>query len=92
MYVKRAIGTIFFLLALLALLALLGLSAFGAQAHFLLNLNVRIIHVEHVNDGLRVYVRLPMPYLVADKLGDVTKVKFGLRTAVRCALVEDRLL
>ena len=42
-----------------------------ARAHFLLNLNVRIIHVEHLNDGLRVYLRLPMPYLVADRLGPV---------------------
>ena len=39
-------------------------------AHFLLNLNVRIFHVEHVADGLVVHLRMPMPYLVADKLGD----------------------
>ena len=38
-------------------------------AHFLLNLNVRILHVEHLADGLRVYLRTPMPYLVADKVG-----------------------
>ncbi|MEP1425844.1 MAG: HupE/UreJ family protein [Paracoccaceae bacterium] len=50
--------------------ALWTLSFVGAKAHFLLNLNVRIIHVEHVNDGLHVYLRLPMPYLVADKLGE----------------------
>ncbi len=37
--------------------------------HFLLNLNVRVLHVEHLNNELRVYIRLPMPYLVADKLG-----------------------
>ena len=42
------------------------------SAHFLLNLNVRILHVEHMHDSLRVYLRLPMPYLVADKLGPVT--------------------
>jgi hypothetical protein len=42
-----------------------------ARAHFLLNINVRIIHVEHLEDGLRVYLRLPMPYLVADLLGPV---------------------
>lgn len=41
-----------------------------AHAHFLLNLNVRVLHIEHVDDGLSVYIRLPMPYLVADKLGD----------------------
>ncbi len=40
-------------------------------AHFNLNLNVRIIHVEHQSDGMNIYLRLPMPYLVADLLGDV---------------------
>jgi hypothetical protein len=45
------------------------LTAGAAFAHFNLNLNVRIVHVEHRSDGLDVYVRLPMPYLVADKLG-----------------------
>lgn len=39
------------------------------SGHFLLNLNVRVLHVEHLHDELRVYLRLPMPYLVADKLG-----------------------
>jgi hypothetical protein len=42
-----------------------------AHAHFLLNLNVRILHVEHLADGLRVYLRTPMPYLVADRVGPV---------------------
>ena len=42
-----------------------------AGAHFLLNLNVRILHVEHLADGLRVYLRTPMPYLVADRVGPV---------------------
>ncbi|MEM7024965.1 MAG: hypothetical protein AAF637_20645, partial [Pseudomonadota bacterium] len=40
-----------------------------AHAHFQLNLNVRIFHVEHLADGLRVYLRTPMPYLVADRIG-----------------------
>lgn len=48
---------------------LLGFAALPAGAHFLLNLNVRILHVEHLSDGLRVYLRTPMPYLVADKVG-----------------------
>ncbi len=48
------------------LLALLSSQAFG---HFLLNLNVRIFHVDHRADGLAVFVRMPMPYLVADKVG-----------------------
>ena len=40
-----------------------------ASAHFKLNLNIRIVHVEHVPEGLDVYLRLPMPYLVANLLG-----------------------
>ena len=48
-------------------LALLGALVLGfalqdaglARAHFLLNLNIRVIHVEHLDDGLRVYLRLP---------------------------------
>jgi len=42
-----------------------------AVAHFKLNLNIRIIHVAHHNDGLAVYMRLPMPYLVAHLAGEV---------------------
>ena len=41
-----------------------------AKAHFNLNLNVRIIHVEHLSDGMNIYMRLPMPYLVAHLLGE----------------------
>jgi len=44
-----------------------------ASAHFKLNLNVRILHVEHLADGLNVYMRLPMPYLVAHLLGEVNE-------------------
>jgi len=47
------------------------LAAVPASAHFLLNLNVRILHVEHLTDGLRLYLRTPMPYLVADRIGPV---------------------
>lgn len=50
---------------------LLASIAATAHAHFLLNLNVRIFHVEHLADGLRVYLRTPMPYLVADRVGPV---------------------
>lgn len=50
------------------LFVLFGIAA-PACAHFLLNLNVRILHVEHLADGLRVYLRTPMPYLVADRVG-----------------------
>lgn len=41
-----------------------------ASAHFKLNLNVRVLHVEHMSDGMNVYMRLPMPYLVAHLLGE----------------------
>jgi len=50
---------------------LMCLAAVPARAHFLLNLNVRIFHVEHLADGLRVYLRTPMPYLVAERVGPV---------------------
>ena len=46
------------------------LFASSALAHFKLNLNVRIIHVEHLSDGVNIYMRLPMPYLVAHLLGE----------------------
>ena len=48
-------------------------SCFGtASAHFLLNVNIRVFHVVHERDRIRLLVRLPMPYLVADKLGPET--------------------
>ena len=40
-----------------------------ASAHFLLNVNIRVFHLVHEGDRIRLLVRLPMPYLVADKLG-----------------------
>ena len=55
---------------ILSFIFLMGVAA-TAHAHFLLNLNVRILHVEHLADGLRVYLRTPMPYLVADRVGPV---------------------
>jgi len=51
------------------ILAALVLSG-AAVAHFKLNLNIRVIHVAHQADGLAVYMRLPMPYLVADLAGE----------------------
>ena len=50
---------------------LLIIVAIPASAHFLLNLNVRIFHVDHRSDGLTLLVRMPMPYLVADKVGPI---------------------
>ena len=44
----------------------------AASAHFLLNVNIRIFHVVHEPDRIRLLVRLPMPWLVADKLGPET--------------------
>ncbi len=41
----------------------------SANAHFNLNVNIRIIHVDREDKGLRMFIRLPMAYLVADKLG-----------------------
>jgi HupE/UreJ protein len=41
------------------------------KSHFLLNLNVRIFHMEHTTQGLTAYMRLPMPYVVANLLGPV---------------------
>lgn len=57
--------------ALVLPLFLLCIIAVPASGHFLLNLNVRILHVEHLSDGVRVYLRTPMPYLVADRTGPV---------------------
>ena len=57
-------------LQIMLLLAASLLLASTANAHFNLNLNVRIIHVEHQSDGMNIYMRLPMPYLVADLLGE----------------------
>ena len=62
---RRQTGAIWFAISLL-------IAAFlsaPAAAHFLLNLNVRIFHVEHFSDGVKVYLRTPMPYLVADRIG-----------------------
>ncbi|WP_170335496.1 HupE/UreJ family protein [Ruegeria arenilitoris] len=55
------------LLAILA--AFTFVSPDKAAAHFNLNQNVRIHHVVHSDDGLDVYLRLPMPYLVAELVG-----------------------
>ena len=41
-----------------------------ARAHFLLNVNIRIIHLVHEAEQTKLLIRLPMAYLVADKLGD----------------------
>lgn len=57
----------------LVLAGVLALSPLSASAHFLLNLNVRILHMEHSADGANLYMRLPLPYLLADKVGEATE-------------------
>lgn len=56
----------FFLLSL----TLVALPWQQASAHFQLNVNIRVVHVEHTDEGVRLYLRLPTPYLLADKLGE----------------------
>ncbi|MEM0954857.1 MAG: HupE/UreJ family protein [Pseudomonadota bacterium] len=43
----------------------------SALAHFEINLqlNLLVFHTEHRADGLYVYARVPLPYLLADKIG-----------------------
>ncbi len=49
--------------------AVLACSGTAASAHFLLNVNIRVFHVAHERDRVRLLVRTPMAYLVADRLG-----------------------
>lgn len=60
---RRCIGL------LLLFTAVFAFFAEPVKAHFKLNLNIRVFHVEHVEDGLNILLRVPMPYLVADQLG-----------------------
>lgn len=61
-------------LTLLALLFLAAMSAGRpAGAHFVVDNRMRIIHVAHSADGLAVYMRVPFPLIVADRLGPVTE-------------------
>lgn len=39
------------------------------QAHFMLSSNIRAIHVEDRQNGMRLYIRLPMPLIVAELVG-----------------------
>ncbi|MEP3046317.1 MAG: HupE/UreJ family protein [Roseibium sp.] len=55
----------------LLLPAILIATSVQAPAHFLLNLNVRIFHIERTVDGLELHIRMPMPYLVAGLVGPV---------------------
>ncbi len=42
----------------------------AAHGHFLLNINIRTVHVQHLDDGLRVLLRLPLPYVLANLVGE----------------------
>jgi len=67
----RNSAILFFLTTFLVVFCCIAnLFVMSAKAHFNLNVNIRIIHVSHEEDGLRMFIRLPMAYLVADKLGE----------------------
>ena len=75
------------------LLLCLTLAPVSVSAHFKLNLNIRVFHIEHREDGLDVFIRLPMPYLVASLLGpeqpDGTQTPAPFTTH---AMVDDELM
>ncbi len=52
------------------LTGMLMLLTVSVYAHFQLNVNIRIAHVEHVKNGLVMYLRLPTPYVLAQHLGE----------------------
>lgn len=56
--------------SIFAVLLLLGVAG-KACAHFSSTNNARIFQVEHLADGLRIYLRVPLPYLVADRVGPI---------------------
>ncbi|WP_108858367.1 HupE/UreJ family protein [Ruegeria sp. Alg231-54] len=51
------------------LAAVISLLAQPALAHFKLNQNVRVHHVSHSGDGLDIYLRMPMSYVMAGLVG-----------------------
>lgn len=81
------LSRIVFPLFLFLLLSLL--CATQSSAHFKLNLNVRVLHVEHLSDGLNVYMRLPMPYLVAHLLGEIDENGLPLPAPYTSNRLED---
>ncbi len=62
-------SSIRFAAGLLAVVVLLVTLVRPLAAHFQLNVNIRVVHIEHLNDGLRVYLRLPTPYVLAGLTG-----------------------
>lgn len=62
--VQRLRAVLTLSIALIAFLA-----ASELRAHFQLNVNIRVAHVEHLANGVRVYLRLPTPYVLAQHVG-----------------------
>ncbi|MCY1226372.1 HupE / UreJ protein [compost metagenome] len=60
----------FFLHSTFAVLLLLSLAG-PVSAHFSSANNARVFQVEHLADGLRIYFRVPLPQLVADRVGPI---------------------
>ncbi|MGI9382017.1 MAG: HupE/UreJ family protein [Methyloligellaceae bacterium] len=68
--IARKLGACGLLLIVAAIATALTVSfAQQPRAHFSLNLNIRVFHVDHFQNGLRVYMRLPMPLAVAHLRG-----------------------
>ncbi|WP_170570239.1 HupE/UreJ family protein [Ruegeria atlantica] len=57
------------LVIVLGLLVCAVLTAAKAAAHFKLNQNVRVHHVLHSDEGLDVFLRMPLSYVVAELVG-----------------------
>ena len=63
-----------------------------ADAHFKLNANIRIYHVVYEDNAVRLLIRTPLPYLVADKLGPVQGDELPLPAPYTTNAVEDGVL
>ena len=85
----RCAPPLFFARPVATCIAAFALPGGTAEAHFLLNVNIRIFHVVHERDRIRLLVRLPMPYLVADKLGPETAAGSARRPPYTINRMED---
>ena len=59
----------FFILFLLSTIFLFFITK--SYSHFKLNSNIRLFHIVHEESQIRVLVRTPLAYLIADKLGSI---------------------
>lgn len=64
----------------------------SADAHFELNANIRIYHVVYDDNVVRLLIRTPLPYLLADKLGPVQDDGLPLPAPYTVNAVEDDVL